>query len=102
MLHQPLGLAHRKPLVHDALGQRIVHKGLSVREADRLVQHLLNPPREAPEETVHRDLLRLPEELSDGLGVSSAIHSIRKGAGKATIEFGRPDQLDGLISPLGG
>ena len=85
-----------------ALAQRIVHKGLSVREAERLVQHLLSPPRKAPEGAVDRDLLRLQEELSDGLGASVAIHSNKKGAGKVTIEFGSLDQLDGLISRLRG
>ena len=85
-----------------ALAQRLVHKGLSVREAERLVQHLLNPPRKAPEAAVDRDLLRLQEELSDGLGANVAIRSNRKGAGKVTIEFGSLDQLDGLISRLRG
>lgn len=31
-----------------ALAQRIVQKGLSVREAERLAQYLLNPPKAAP------------------------------------------------------
>jgi ParB family chromosome partitioning protein len=85
-----------------ALAQRIVHKGLSVREAERLVQHLLNPPRKVPEQAVDRDLLRLQEELSDDLGANVAIRSNKKGAGKVTIEFGSLDQLDGLLSRLRG
>ncbi len=83
-----------------ALAQRIVHKGLSVREAERLVQHLLNPPKKSPELPVDRDLLRLQEELSDGLGANVAIRSNKKGAGKVTIEFGSLDQLDGLLARL--
>mgnify|MGYP000867300312 FL=1 len=85
-----------------ALAQRIVQKGLSVRDAERLVQHLLNPPRKVPEQAVDRDLLRLQEELSDDLGASVAIRSNKKGAGKVTIEFGSLDQLDGLLSRLRG
>ncbi|MBK8891798.1 MAG: ParB/RepB/Spo0J family partition protein [Dechloromonas sp.] len=85
-----------------ALAQRIAQKGLSVREAERLVQHLLNPPKRSPEENPDRDLLRLQEELSDGLGTNVAIRSNKKGAGKVTIEFGSLDQLDGLISLLRG
>ena len=85
-----------------ALAQRIAQKGLSVREAERLVQQLLNPPRRTPEENPDRDLLRLQEELSDGLGTNVAIRSNKKGAGKVTIEFGSLDQLDGLISLLRG
>ena len=85
-----------------ALAQRIAQKGLSVREAERLVQHLLKPPKRSPEENPDRDLLRLQEELSDGLGTNVAIRSNKKGAGKVTIEFGSLDQLDGLISLLRG
>ncbi len=85
-----------------ALAQRIVHKGLSVREAERLVQHLLNPPKKHPAQAVDRDLLRLQEELSDDLGANVAIRSNKKGAGKMTIEFGSLDQLDGLLARLRG
>ncbi|TXT24205.1 MAG: chromosome partitioning protein ParB family [Rhodocyclaceae bacterium] len=82
------------------VAQRIVQKGLSVRETERLVQQLLNPPRHAPEKTIDRDLLNLQEHLSDGLGTNVAIRSNKKGAGKVTIEFSSLDQLDGLISRL--
>ena len=85
-----------------ALAQRIVLKGLSVREAERLVQQLLNPPKAGPEKLIDRDLLRLQEELSDGLGANVAIRSNKKGAGKVTIDFSSLDQLDGLISRLRG
>lgn len=82
------------------LAQRIVQKQLSVRETERLVQHLLNPPKQAPEKPVDRDLLRLEEELSDNLGATVAIRANKKGAGKVTIEFGNLDQLDGLLGRL--
>lgn len=82
------------------VAQRIVQKGLSVRETERLVQQLLNPPKHAPEKTIDRDLLNLQERLSDGLGTNVAIRSNKKGAGKVTIEFSSLDQLDGLISRL--
>jgi ParB family chromosome partitioning protein len=80
------------------VAQRIVQKCLSVRETERLVQQLLNPPKHAPEKTIDRDLLNLQERLSDGLGTTVAIRSNKKGAGKVTIEFSSLDQLDGLIS----
>jgi len=101
-----LDMGHARALlpVHGAqqvaLAQRIVHKGLSVREAERLVQHLLVPPKKPAELPVDRDLLRLQEELSDGLGANVAIRSNKKGAGKVTIEFGSLDQLDGLLARL--
>jgi ParB family chromosome partitioning protein len=85
-----------------ALAQRIVQKGLSVREAERLVQHLLNPPKKGAQKAVDRDLLRLQEELSDELGASVVIRSNKKGAGRVTIDFGDLDQLEGLIGRLRG
>ena len=85
-----------------ALAQRIVQKGLSVREAERLVQHSLNPPKAQATREEDRDLLRLQEELSDNLGAMVAIRANKKGAGKVTIEFGDLDQLDGLLGRLRG
>ena len=90
------------PIVQQlAIARRIVDRGLSVREAERLVQLILNPPKKA-EAPVDRDLLRLQEELSDGLGANVAIRTSKKGAGRVTIEFGSLDQLDGLIGRLRG
>ena len=82
------------------LAQRIIQKDLSVRETERLVQQILNPPSKAQEQPVDRDLLILQERLSDGLGANVAIRSNKKGAGKLTIEFSSLDQLDGLISRI--
>jgi ParB family chromosome partitioning protein len=82
------------------LAQRVVQKGLSVRDTERLVQQLLNPPKHTPEKAIDRDVLSLQERLSDGLGTNVAIRSNKKGAGKVTIEFSSLDQLDGLISRL--
>ena len=103
-----LDMGHARALLPISSGQqvgvaqRIVQKDLSVRETERLVQQLLNPPKASEAKPVDRDLLRLQERLSDGLGTNVAIHSNKKGAGKVTIEFASLDQLDGLISRLGG
>ncbi|PKO35371.1 MAG: chromosome partitioning protein ParB [Betaproteobacteria bacterium HGW-Betaproteobacteria-7] len=82
-----------------AIARRIVDKGMSVREAERLVQQILNPPKKT-DKPVDRDLLRLQEELSDGLGAAVAISTNKKGAGRVTIEFASLDQLDGLLGRL--
>ena len=101
-----LDMGHARALLPIASGQqlglaqRIVQKGLSVRETERLVQQLINPPKKLPEKNVDRDLLRLQEELSDGLGANVAIRTNKKGVGKLTIEFNDLDQLDGLIFRL--
>ena len=83
-----------------AVAQRIVQKGLSVREAEQLVQQIVNPPKKSAAAPVDRDLLRLQEELSDSVGATVAIRSNKKGAGKITIEFGNLDQLEGILGRL--
>lgn len=82
------------------LAQRVVQKGLSVRETEHLVQQLLNPPKNVPVKAVNRDLLRLQEALSDGLGASVLIRANKQGAGKVTIDFASLEQLDGLLSRI--
>ena len=83
-----------------SLALRIVQKGLSVRDAERLVQQITSPAKKQPERPVDRDLLRLQEELADGLGANVLIRTNKKGAGKVTIEFGSLEQLDGLLARL--
>ena len=87
------------PLQQALLAQRVAQKGLSVRETERLVQHLLNPPKKV-EKKQDRDLLRLEEELSDLLGAKVSVQANKKGAGKVAIEFASLDQLDDLLGRL--
>ena len=82
------------------LAQRVVQKGLSVRDAERLAQHALKPPKEAEVRKPDRDVLRLQEELSDVLGAQVEIRTNKKGAGKIHIEFGDLDQLEGILQRL--
>jgi ParB family chromosome partitioning protein len=83
------------------LAQRVVQKGLSVRETERLVQYALRPPkRQVPPPRPDRDVLRLQEELADLLGAQVAIRANQRGAGKVLIEFGDLDQLEGILQRL--
>lgn len=82
------------------LAQRVVQKGLSVRDAERLAQHALKPPKEVEARRADRDVLRLQEELSDLLGAQVAIITNRKGAGKIQIDFGNLDQLEGILQRM--
>jgi ParB family chromosome partitioning protein len=82
------------------LAQRVVQKGLSVRETERLVQYALRPEKEVPPPRPDRDVLRLQEELADLLGAQVAIRANQRGAGKVLIEFGDLDQLEGILQRL--
>jgi ParB family chromosome partitioning protein len=84
------------------LAHRISAKGYSVREAERMVQHELNPPKPkaAAEKREDRDVARLEEELADALGAQVKIKVNAKGAGQIAIGFSSLDQLDGLLEKL--
>jgi ParB family chromosome partitioning protein len=92
----PLAKASQVQLAH-----RISAKGYSVREAERMVQHELNPPKHkvAPKKE-DRDVARLEEELADSLGTQVKIRMGAKGAGQISIGFASLDQLDGLLEKL--
>ncbi len=82
------------------LAQRIVQKGLSVRDTERLVQQALKPPKASEVKKTDRDVLRLQDELADLLGAPVEIRANRQGAGKVHIGFGDLDQLEGILQRL--
>ena len=92
----PLAKASQVQLAH-----RISAKGYSVREAERMVQHELNPPKKksAPKKE-DRDVARLEEELADALGAQVKIRMGAKGDGQIAIGFSSLDQLDGILEKL--
>ncbi len=106
LMNGELDMGHARALlplsgaIQIQLAQRIVQKGLSVREAERLAQQALKPPKAAEAAKPDRDVLRLQEELSDMLGALVEIKTNKKGAGKIEIEFGNLDQLEGILQKL--
>jgi ParB family chromosome partitioning protein len=82
------------------IAQRVVQKGLSVRETERLAQNALKPQKEVEARKPDRDVLRLQEELSDMLGAQVEIRTNKKGAGKIQIDFGDLDQLEGILQRM--
>jgi len=87
------------------LANKIVMQGLSVREAESLVQnqtqthsHHETKPKQTAE--INRDTLRLQEELSAALGTHVQIKPGSKGGGKLVIEYVNHDQLDEFINRL--
>ena len=79
---------------------KIVADGLSVREAERLVQHILNPQPVHAKEKPDRDILNLQETLSQRIGTSVQIKMGNKGSGKLVIDYSSNDHLEELISRL--
>lgn len=79
---------------------KIVADGLSVREAEKLVQHILNPQPAHVKEKPDRDILNLQEALSQRIGTTVQIKIGSKGTGKLIIDYSNNDHLQELISRL--
>lgn len=78
----------------------VVHKRLSVRETERLVERELHPQPVKEVEKANRDLLRLEEEMADSLGAPFKIRANKKGVGSVSIHFSSLDQLDGILARM--
>ena len=87
------------------LANKIVLEGLSVREAEKLVQQQgeQSPVKSAtqkPQKNEDRDTLRLQEEISSQLGARVEIKPNSKGGGKLVIEYSSNDHLEELTGKL--
>jgi ParB family chromosome partitioning protein len=91
-----LALTHAKQV--DSASE-VVKRGLSVREAERLVARALKP-QEKKLLSRDRDVARLEEELAGKLGAVVHISANRKGAGRLIIEFTNLEQLDELLGRI--
>ncbi|HCA26302.1 MAG TPA: chromosome partitioning protein ParB [Betaproteobacteria bacterium] len=104
LLANRIDMGHARALVTLAAGQQaeaahaIAGKGLSVREAEKLVQRLQTPPR-APgrERRLDPDIARLQGELSERMGTKIHIQAGKKGRGRLVIEYASLDHLDSLL-----
>jgi ParB family chromosome partitioning protein len=80
---------------------RIAAKGLSVREAESLVQSSVRGSSARKAATRRdRDLERLEEELSASLGTTVEIRASKKGSGKLLVHYSSLDHLEGLLKKL--
>jgi ParB family chromosome partitioning protein len=79
---------------------RIVARGLSVRESEALSARLLRGPGNRRKHKTDRDLARLEEEISQRLGTTVQIRPGRKGSGTIHISYSGLDHLDQLLKKL--
>lgn len=106
LMHNQLDMGHARALLslpnvgQITVANEIVGKGLSVREAERLVQRQQRPdvkPKAKPD----RDILRLQENLAEKLGAVVTLKAQKKGRGKLIINYDSLEQLDDIIGRLG-
>ena len=79
------------------LAHKIVAHKLSVRETEKLIQHLLKPETKPKKIKPNRDILLLQEELAQRIGTSVQIKSSKNGSGKLIFNYTSHDHLDELI-----
>lgn len=77
---------------------KIAAGGLSVREAEKLVQDLLSPMPQHKKVKLSRDTLQLQEDIAQNLGTNVQIKVGKKGAGKLIINYTSNDHLAELIA----
>jgi ParB family chromosome partitioning protein len=85
------------------LAHRIAELGLSVREAERLVQQASAAPRSGGARGAAKldaDTRRLQEELAETLGASVHLRPRRGGRGSVVIDYASLDELEGLLARL--
>lgn len=106
MMQGKLDMGHARALLAMAgvkqieLANLVAHRGLSVRETERLVRRLQNAKAPAEMTIPDRDLLRLQENLSQRLGAAVAIRARSNGAGRLVIAYSSLDQLDAILARL--
>ena len=87
------------------LANKIILEGLSVREAEKLVQQQgeQSPSKSANPKTAkkdNRDTQQLQDEMSAHLGARVEIKANSKGGGKLVIEYSNNDHLEELLGGL--
>ncbi len=105
--HGDLEMGHARALLGlEATDQshaaaQVVGKGMSVRQTEALVRHLLeakDKPREAP--TLDPNIRHLQDDLSRRLGTKVQIQHSAKGKGKLVLAYSSLDELDGILAHI--
>jgi ParB family transcriptional regulator, chromosome partitioning protein len=102
VMEAKLDMGHARALLSLAkakqveLAHQIVHKNLSVREAERLAKNADAKPK-ATALSKDADVRRLETDLSDKLGTSVTIKIDKKNNGSVTIAFMGFEHLDGIL-----
>lgn len=105
MMQGKIDMGHGRALLSLAPVQQIkianviVQKQLSVRETEKIVNHIEHPAPKMVKKP-DRDLLRLEEDVSERLGAQVAIKPKKNGQGNIVIHYTSLDQLDDILSKL--
>lgn len=80
---------------------KVVKRGLTVRETERLVRSMLSSADASEKQNnIDPDIKKLEEALSEKLGAESKVQHNSKGKGRVTIHYNSLDELDGILAHL--
>lgn len=105
--HGDLEMGHARALLgleagdqSHAAGQ-VVGKGMSVRQTEALVRHLLEAKgKPVQSKTMDPDIRHLQDDLSQRLGTRVQIQHSAKGKGKLVLTYSSLDELDGILAHI--
>ncbi len=105
--HGDLEMGHARALLgleganQSQAARTVVSKGLTVRQTEALVRHLLaikTPPVSAKH--IDPNIRHLQDDLSQRLGARVQIQHSAKGRGKLVLSYNSLDELDGILSHI--
>jgi ParB family chromosome partitioning protein len=102
-----LSSGHARALINapnpEALAEQIQKRGMSVRQAEMLVNRAV-AARGAPRQITAKrlDTADLERRVSEAIGCRVTITTARKGGGEISIQFRDLDQLEELVGRLTG
>ncbi len=108
LMHGNLEMGHARALLSLSKKEqkeaaiKVVKRGLTVRETERLVRTMLAGVDGLPEKQsyVDPDIKKLEEALSEKLGAELKVQHNSKGKGRVTIHYNSLDELDGILAHL--
>ena len=89
-----------EPALQAQAAREVVAKDLSVRETEKLVRRLKNPPLPRKRE-VDPDVQKLEERLAEKLCARVKLTHNARGKGKMVFAFNSNDELEGILEHLG-
>lgn len=105
VMEAKLDMGHARALLSLAkskqveLAHQIVHKNLSVRDAERLVKAESAPPKATQTlQSSDTDARHLENDLAEKLGTRVSVKADKKGKGTLTIAFLDYEHLDGILA----
>jgi len=106
--HGDLEMGHARALLaldgvdQSSAARQVVGKGLSVRQTEALVRHLLAAKEAAPKQdkTLDPNIRHLQDDLSQRLGTRVQIQHSAKGKGKLILPYSSLDELDGILNHI--